>query len=308
MEQVQHFEYPSCDGVHMIHACRWLPEGEARGVIQIVHGVAEHIGRYGETARFLNQHGFIVVGEDHLGHGLTTDEANRGFFAEKNGWKLVVRDIRKLRKLQGDQNPELPYFLLGHSMGSFLTRTYLIDYPRTLTGAIISGTGQEPAPVVLAGKLAATLEAKRLGSHGVSKLVDTLSLGAYNRKFKPNRTSADWISRDEAQVDAYLADPMCAYQPTVTMFRDMMGGLQYIAKQSNLDRMCPTTPIYFFSGDQDPVGGMGKGFQKVTAMFRASGCQHITARLYEGGRHEMLNEVNRQEVLEDLMAWLEALV
>ena len=308
MEQVQHFEYPSCDGVHTIHACRWLPEGEARGVIQIVHGVAEHIGRYAETAQFFTRHGFIVVGEDHLGHGLTTDEANRGFFAEKNGWKLVVRDIRKLRRLQGDQTPELPYFLLGHSMGSFLARTYLIDYPRTLTGAIISGTGQEPAPLVLAGKLAAQLEAKRPGSHGLSTLVDTLSLGAYNRKFKPNRTSADWISRDEARVDAYLADPLCAYKPTVTMFRDMMGGLQYIAKQSNLDRMYPNTPVYFFSGDEDPVGGMGKGVQKVTAMFRASGCQHVTLRLYQGGRHEMLNEINRQEVLDDLLAWLEALV
>ena len=296
MEQVQHFEYPSCDGVHTIHACRWLPEGEARGVIQIVHGVAEHIGRYAETAQFFTRHGFIVVGEDHLGHGLTTDEANRGFFAEKNGWKLVVRDIRKLRRLQGDQTPELPYFLLGHSMGSFLARTYLIDYPRTLTGAIISGTGQEPAPLVLAGKLAAQLEAKRLGSHGLSTLVDTLSLGA------------DWISRDEARVDAYLADPLCAYKPTVTMFRDMMGGLQYIAKQSNLDRMYPNTPVYFFSGDEDPVGGMGKGVQKVTAMFRASGCQHVTLRLYQGGRHEMLNEINRQEVLDDLLAWLEALV
>ena len=193
-------------------------------------------------------------------------------------------------------------------MGSFLARTYLIDYPRTLTGAILSGTGQEPAPLVLAGKLAAELEAKRLGSHGVSNLVDTLSLGAYNRKFKPNRTSADWISRDEERVDAYLADPLCAYKPTVTMFRDMMGGLQYIAKQSNLDRMYPNTPVYFFSGDEDPVGGMGRGVQKVTAMFRASGCQHVTLRLYEGGRHEMLNEINRQEVLEDLMAWLEALV
>jgi len=137
MEQVQHFEYPSCDGVHTIHACRWLPEGEACGVVQIVHGVAEHIGRYEETARVLNRHGFIVVGGDHLGHGLTTNEADRGFFAEKNGWKLVVRDIRKLRKLQGDAAPDLPYFLLGHSMGSFLARTYLIDYPRTLTGAIL---------------------------------------------------------------------------------------------------------------------------------------------------------------------------
>ena len=302
------FSFPSRDGTHKCNVSLWTPEGEPRAVVQLVHGVAEYAGRYDHFARYLADHGFVVCGEDHLGHGKTVDDGKYGYFGKKDGWTLVTADVRRLRVLMGERFPGAPYFLLGHSMGSFLARTYLIDYPRTLTGAIISGTGQEPAPLVLAGKLAAQLEAKRLGSHGLSTLVDTLSLGAYNRKFKPNRTSADWISRDEARVDAYLADPLCAYKPTVTMFRDMMGGLQYIAKQSNLDRMYPNTPVYFFSGDEDPVGGMGKGVQKVTAMFRASGCQHVTLRLYQGGRHEMLNEINRQEVLDDLLAWLEALV
>ena len=141
------------------------------------------------------------------------------------------------------------------------------------------------------GKLLAGLECRRLGYDGVSPLVDRLSLGAYNRRFRPNRTSADWLSRDEEQVDAYLADPLC---------------LQYIARRENLARMDPDTPVYFFSGDQDPVGGMGKGVRKVYAMFQAAGCRDVTLKLYPGGRHEMFNELDRQQVFDDLLAWLEA--
>ena len=190
-------------------------------------------------------------------------------------------------------------------MGSFLTRTYLIDHPGTVDGAILSGTGQEPAPLVAFGKLLAGLECRRLGYDGVSPLVDRLSLGAYNRRFRPNRTSADWLSRDEEQVDAYLADPLCSHKSSVSMFRDMMGGLQYIARRENLARMDPDTPVYFFSGDQDPVGGMGKGVRKVYAMFQAAGCRDVTLKLYPGGRHEMFNELDRQQVFDDLLAWLE---
>lgn len=282
MAQLREFTYPSSDGVHTIHAQEWVPQVPLRGVVQIVHGVAEHIGRYEGAAAFLAEHGYLVCGEDHLGHGKTAGPSEEGFFGEKDGWSMVIRDVAALRKLQGEKYPDQPYFLLGHSMGSFLTRTYLINYPGTLTGVILSGTGQESAP-----------------------LVDKLSLGAYNRKFAPNRTGADWISRDEAQVDAYLADPYCQYQSTVSMFEAMMGGLQYIAKRENLARMDPSTPVYFFSGDQDPVGGMGKGVKKVVEMFRQAGCRDVTLRLYPGGRHEMFHELNAPEVLDDLLSWLE---
>ena len=225
-------------------------------MVQIVHGVAEHIGRYEGAAAFLAEHGYLVCGEDHLGHGKTAGQGEEGFFGEKDGWSMVIRDVAALRKLQGEKYPDQPYFLLGHSMGSFLTRTYLINYPSTLTGVILSGTGQESAPLVALGRWLAGVERRRLGHRGISPLVDKLSLGAYNRKFAPNRTGADWISRDEAQVDAYLADPYCQYQSTVSMFEAMMGGLQYIAKRENLARMDPSTPVYFFSGDQDPVGAV----------------------------------------------------
>ena len=295
--QFLEFSYPSADGLHTIHAAQWVPQGRPRGVVQIVHGVAEHIGRYDAAARFLCSHGFLVCGEDHLGHGRTASDGKFGYFAPRGGWELVVRDIRRLRELVGEQHPGVPYFLLGHSMGSFLTRTYLIRWP---------GTGQEPAPLVAFGRGISGLLCTLRGPGYVSRLVYSLSLGAYNRKFRPNRTTGDWLSRDSRMVDQSLKDPLCSFQPTVSMFRDMMTGLQFIARPANLSKMNLDTPIYFFSGDQDPVGSMGKGVRKVEAMFRAAGCRDVTVRLYPGGRHEMLNEVNRQEVLADLLSWLDA--
>ena len=175
MAQLREFTYPSSDGVHAIHAQEWVPQVPLRGVVQIVHGVAEHMGRYEQAAAFLTQHGYLVCGEDHLGHGKTAQQGEEGFFGEKEGWALVTKDVATLRQLQGEKYPDLPYFLLGHSMGSFLTRTYLINYPGTLTGVILSGTGQESAPLVALGKWLAGLERRRLGPRGISPLVDKLS-------------------------------------------------------------------------------------------------------------------------------------
>lgn len=305
MIQTFDFSFPSCDGIHTCHAKEWVPEGRPRGVVQIVHGVAEHIGRYDPAARFLASHGYVVCGEDHLGHGLTAG-GKFGYFGPKNGWSLVSRDIRRLRELGAERHPSLPYVMLGHSMGSFLTRTYLIRWPGTVSAAVLSGTGQEAACAVASGKALAGALCRVKGPDHVSSLLNDLSLGAYNKAFKPNRTSSDWISRDEAAVDAYLADPLCTFIPTVGMFRDMMGGLQFIANKKNLAKMNKTTPVYFLSGSQDPVGSMGKGVHKVADLFRCAGCKDVTVKLYPGGRHEMLNEINRQEVFEDLLFWLES--
>lgn len=305
MIQTFDLSYPSSDGIHTIHAREWVPEGAPRGVVQIVHGVAEHIGRYDPAARFLAAHGYLVCGGDHLGHGLTAG-GKFGYFGPKNGWDLVVRDIRRLRELEGEKHPSLPYVILGHSMGSFLTRTYLIRWPGTVDGAVLSGTGQEPAPAVAFGKALSGTLCKTKGPDYVSNLMNDLSLGAYNRTFKPNRTPSDWLSRDEAQVDLALADPLCNFMPTVGMFRDMMEGLQFIAGKANLSKMNRDTPVYFLSGDSDPVGSMGKGVRKVEEMFRSAGCKDVTVKLYPGGRHEMFNETNRQEVFQDLLDWIES--
>ena len=301
----QEFTFPSSDGVHTVAAAWWRPEGPPRGIVHLVHGISEHIGRYDETARFLAEHGFLVCGEDHLGHGRTVTDGSHGFFAPENGWTLAARDVRALRKLEGARHPNLPYFLLGHSMGSFLTRTYLILWPGTVSGAVLMGTGQEPAPLVALGKRISALECRRLGPRGVSPLVHTLSLGAYNRRFRPSRTPSDWLSRDPAEVDAFLADPLCQSRPTVSLFRDMMGGLQLIARRDQLARMDPSVPVCFLSGQEDPVGGMGRGVEQVVRMFQDAGCRDLSLHLYPGARHELFHEQNRREVWADLLDWLE---
>lgn len=305
MIRTTHFHYPSARDGCSIHALEWAPEGPPRGIVHLVHGISEHIGRYDETARFLAEHGFLVCGEDHLGHGRTVTDGSYGFFAPENGWTLAARDVRALRKLEGARHPNLPYFLLGHSMGSFLTRAYLILWPGTVSGAVLMGTGQEPAPLVALGKRISALECRRLGPRGVSPLVHTLSLGAYNRRFRPSRTPSDWLSRDPAEVDAFLADPLCQSRPTVSLFRDMMGGLQLIARRDQLARMDPSVPVCFLSGQEDPVGGMGRGVEQVVRMFQDAGCRDLSLHLYPGARHELFHEQNRREVWADLLDWLE---
>ena len=305
MADMRKFTFPSSDRVHTIHGLQWIPDGPPRAIVQIIHGVSEHMGRYDHTAQVLANRGFLVCGIDILGHGRSAENGKFGYFAARDGWTTVTDDIRRLREDMGRAHPGLPYFLLGHSMGSFLARTYLIRWPGSITGAVLSGTGQEPALVVALGKHVSDLLCRVKGPEHISDLVYSLSLGAYNKKFQPSRTSNDWLNRDEAMVDAYLADPMCSFVPTVSLFRDMLGGLQFIAKRRNLSRMDPNTPIYFFSGDQDPVGSMGKGVEKVVGLFRRAGCRDVTVKLYPQGRHEMLNELNRDEVMGDLLIWLE---
>lgn len=301
------FRFPSCDGQHQIFVRQWLPKsGQPKAVVQLVHGISEYIDRYTPVARFLTDHGFIVVGSDHLGHGRTASGAEEyGFFCDKGGWHTVAADVRRLRTLMGEKYPDLPYFILGHSMGSFLARTYLIDWPDTVTGAIISGTGQESAALVTAGWHLANVICKFSGPRTHSKLVEQIAFGAYNKQFTPARTRADWISRDEEIVDAYVADPLCSFMPTAGMFRDMMEGLQYIAKKSSLKKMDASTPILFISGDKDPVGQNGKTVLKVIDFFHSVGCEDTVVHLYPDGRHEMLNEINREEVFADILSWLE---
>ncbi len=299
MTERQEFTFPSSDGEHQVHAVLWMPEGEPRAVVQLVHGICEYILRYEPFARFLTARGFAVCGHDHLGHGLTAKGREEyGFFTD---WRHLVKDVRSLREQMGRRFPEKPYFLLGHSMGSFVARTDLIDYPGTLSGWILSGTGQEPPVTVAAGKLLTGLG----DPHKVNKLFYKLSIGAYNNNFKPTRTAADWICRDEKVVDAYLADPLCNFQTTAGMNHAMMEGLQYVGSRANLDKMDKDTPVYFFAGDADPVGAMGKAVEKVAGWFRRAGVKDVTMKLYPGGRHEMLNETNKEEVFADTLAWIE---
>ena len=304
---LREFTFPSSDGLHQVHAMEWLPAGrEPKAVVQLVHGMSEYIARYDPFARFLAGQGYAVVGHDHLGHGKTAAGPEEyGFLAEENGWRFLLLDTRTLRVETGERFPHIPYFLMGHSMGSFVARGYLIEYSGSVDGCILSGTGQEPPGVVSLGNLAAGILGKLKGKHAHSSFLNKLAVGAYNARFKPNRTSADWICGDEAVVDAYLADPLCNFRPTIGMYGDIFRGLEFLSTPSNLRKMDSFVPVYLFSGDRDPVGEMGDGVKQVYSILRYNGVREVTLKLYPGGRHEMLNEANKAEVYADVLAWLE---
>jgi alpha-beta hydrolase superfamily lysophospholipase len=300
------FSLPSSDGEHELNVVTWTPEGEPKGVVQISHGIAEHIERYDNYARVLAEAGYFVVGNDHLGHGKTARNPEElGYTTEKAGWFKMCADLEWVRRWVRESYPDLPYVLLGHSMGSFLARTYLIRYPGKVDGCILSGTGQESAAVINLGANLAHLAALRKGGKAHSPTLEQMMFGPYNRKFAPNRTGSDWISRDEAEVDRYLADPLSGFPVSVQLIQDMMCGLSYIWKEENLQKMEKTTPILLYSGDKDPVGGCGKGVKKVYHRLVDVGCQDVTMKLYPEGRHEMHNELNREQVFADVLEWLE---
>lgn len=303
------FTFPSADGKTAIHAVEWLPEGNVRAVLQISHGVAEYILRYEPFAEYLTARGFAVAGHDHLGHGGSVAEgAARLYFGPKGSWNRVVDDIYTRRQLAGKRFPGVPCFLLGHSMGSFLARTYLIRYPGTVDGAIIMGTGQQSPALIAGGKAIAAEESARIGENKASPLVEKLAFGAYNKRFAPNRTANDWLSVSEANVDRYLADPLCGGTPTSGLFREMLGGLTFIAKPENLKKMNLNTPVLFISGAMDPVGDCGRGVRRAYRSFQKAGVREVSIKLYPELRHELLYEDCRETVFEDIFQWLDARV
>ena len=307
MENRKEFTFPSADGRTAIHAVEWHPAGrKPAGILQIAHGVAEYALRYEPFARFLNAHGFLVVANDHLGHGESVDEgAPQLYFGEKGSWQHVVDDMYTLRCRTGEAYPELPYFIMGHSMGSFLTRTYLIRYPGTVKGAILMGTGQNPDAMLVGGKALASVLARKVGRENASDVVEKLAFGAYNKAFAPNRTGYDWLSVSEENVDAYIADPLCGGMASTGLFLELLDGMAFIKKPANLRHMNMATPVLFISGDRDPVGGMGKGVRAACDSFRRAGVRDAELKLYPGLRHEILNEDCRAQVYDDLWEWIE---
>lgn len=305
MPDFQEFTFPSSTGKNTIHCLKCVPEGTPRGVVQIEHGIAEHIDRYRDFMSFLADNGFVAVGDDHLGHGKTIEgPSDQGFFAEANGWDYVVRDMDKLHDLMHAQYPELPYVIFGHSMGSFLARTYLIRHPDKYDAAIISGTGHQSPLMVNGGYIMAKLFVKLYGPRAIGTALNDIAFGAYNKGFDNVRTNFDWLSRDNDVVDRYIADPLCGFVAKVSLFRDMMGGIKFITDQKNIDRMNKDKPVYFMSGEADPVGENGKGVNRAYEAFCNAGLRDVMIRLYPGGRHEMLNELNKAEVYQDILNWL----
>ena len=301
------YYFTSSDGKTLIHVNRWTPlMREIRGVVQISHGIAEYGARYLPFAKFLCSQGYVVVANDHLGHGKSLVEGRpMVYFADENGWEHVVDDMELLRENTAKLFPGKPYFLFGHSMGSFLARTHLIRYPGKVSGCVLCGTGHMSRLIVKGGQMIANSEIRKLGAASYSERADSLAFGAYNKRFAPNRTNFDWVSLNEANVDAYIADPLCGGKTTLGLFRDMMGGLEIITKQSNMNQMDRKLPVFFIAGDQDPVGGMGKGVEKACSCFKKAGLQDVTMKLYHGLRHEILNEKANRYVYQDVLGWLE---
>lgn len=296
------FEYPS-NGGSVIHAYRWAPKGKPIAVLQLVHGIAEHMLRYDGFARRLNDRGVLVVAEDHMGHGKSGGE--RMYFS---AWTEAVDDTYALLRRTQEEFPDVPYFLFGHSMGSFMARTLLFRYPQAgLRGAVICGTGWQPTPVLLAGRALCALEKCRLGATKHSPLLEKLMFGAYNAKFKDAQTPNDWICARRETVDRYVEDPLCGEPVTVGLAQELMRGLTMIQKRSNRAAMPKDLPVLFVAGESDPVGSMGKGVKKTAEKFRAVGMQNVTLRLFHG-RHEILNEENFNEVQEEIWQFLEKLL
>ena len=305
MPTFKDFYFNSSTGKNKIHARMFVPDAEPRAIVQIIHGIAEYIDRYDEFMSFLADNGIIAVGTDHLGHGKSIEsEEQTGFFAYDNGWDYVVRDEEVLRLAMHENYPELPIIVFGHSMGSFMARTLLIRYPDAFNAAIISGTGNQGAALVNGGLFMGNLVTGLKGAHHYSKFLNNLAFGSYNKIYDNPKTEYDWLSRDEANVQKYIDDPLCGFIPSCSLFRDMMTGVKFITNKKNLTAMNKNMPVYFMSGDMDPVGECGKGVQKAYHNFLEAGMKDVSIKLYPGGRHEMLNEINKDEVYTDILAWL----
>ncbi len=307
MPTFKDFYFNSSTGKNKIHARMCVPDAEPRAIVQIIHGIAEYIDRYDEFMSFLADNGIIAVGTDHLGHGKSIEsDEQTGFFAYDNGWDYVVRDEEVLRLAMHENYPELPIIVFGHSMGSFMARTLLIRYPDAFNAAIISGTGNQGAALVNGGLFMGNLVTGLKGAHHYSKFLNNLAFGSYNKIYDNPKTEYDWLSRDEANVQKYIDDPLCGFIPSCSLFRDMMTGVKFITNKKNLTAMNKDMPVYFMSGDMDPVGECGKGVQKAYNNFLEAGMKDVSIKLYPGGRHEMLNEINKDEVYTDILAWLDS--
>lgn len=299
----QDSSFTAFDGARL-HVYRW-PDATSpiRGVVAIAHGMAEHAARYDAFARHLNSRGYIVEAHDHRGHGRTAPNAEAlGFFAAKDGWSRVVADLIERLADMRKRYPDDRLVLFGHSMGSFMSQQIMFQAPQGIDAVVLSGSNGKPLPLAAMGRWVARLERMRHGPHGRSELLAKLTFGEFNKKFAPTRTAFDWLSRDPAQVDAYVADPLCGFPCTTQMWIDLLDALPKLSKPKMREAIPEDLPVLIMSGDRDPVGlnlaELASGYDKV-------GMTRVTTKLYHDGRHEMLNETNRDQVFADIAAWLD---
>lgn len=300
------FEFLSADRGTKIHCVKWAPEdGTPVGILQITHGMAEYIERYEEFAQFMTNHGFLVVGHDHLGHGASVvSQEYWGYFAPKGGSDILVEDMNQLRTVVHKEYPQLPYFMLGHSMGSFLLRKYLTKYGANLWGAIIMGTGEQPDKMVNMGMRVCKFLAVFRGWSHRSKLVQKIAFSGNNKKFETEQLPNAWLTKEKDIVTAYNREPRCTFLFTLNGFYNLFDTIHYVNQQENVDSLPKKLPLFLVSGEEDPVGGFGEGIKEINQRYEKSGIEDITWKLYPTDRHEILNETDRKKVSEDIYAWI----
>lgn len=302
MSECVQFTYTSVTG-QSLEARKWIPEGKIRGIVQLVHGMAEHIDRYHGVGNALAEAGYLAVGHTYLGHG--GNAPIHGYFGDNEGWQYLIDDVDGLRKQISAEYPDLPYVILGHSMGSFIVRCYLMQYGKGLNAGVLSGTGYYAKPLVAAGLLMANAVCLFGGKRKPSPLINQIGFATANKPFEPARTPFDWLCRDEKKVDEYIADPNCGFLFTGAGYRELFRGLKRLTHTENLANVPSGLPVLFISGANDPIGEMGKGVRQVAADFEKAGIKNVTVKLYPDARHEMFNETNREEAYADLVSWLD---
>ena len=290
-----------------IHYYKWSPENieNFKAIIQISHGMAEVSERYDRFAQALTSEGYIVYANDHRGHGKTAGKIeNVGYLGDHDGFLWMVKDMQELSTIAKNENIGLPLFLFGHSMGSFLCQRYIQLYGKEIDGVILSGTNGKQGLKLYLGLLIAKFEICKNGRKVKSETLNRMSFGSYNKSFKPFRTEFDWLSRDTSEVDKYIKNDFCGGIFTAGFFQDFFIGLKEIEKLSNMSKVPKNLPIYIFSGSKDPVGSDTKGVMKLVNAYKNLGIKDIKYKFYKEGRHEMLNEINRDEVTGDIINWL----
>lgn len=295
------FYFQSNDKITQIHVMEWIPDTNIRSILQISHGMVEHIERYDEFASYLSKRGIYVVGHSHLGHGKSVISKQKlGYFHADDGNACVIGDIQKLRQITQKKYPDIPYYMLGHSMGSFLLRQYLGLYSSGLSGAILMGTGDQPDIAIAGGKCICKVFAAFKGWEYRSNFVNNLVIGGYEKKM-----GKAWLTRNEKKASQYAQDPLCGFVFTLNGFYHMFDGMANMNRQEKNGKIPKELPILFVSGSEDPVGNYGKGVKKVYQRYVKHGALHVSWKLYENDRHEILNEVDRASVYKDILLWME---
>ncbi|EKO1913306.1 lysophospholipase [Clostridium botulinum] len=290
-----------------INVYKWKPDNkqDIKAVIQISHGMAETANRYEGLASYLNEAGYIVYANDHRGHGKSALSLDKlGYLGEEDGFMSMVEDVHTLNTIIKEENEGLPVFLLGHSMGSFISQRYIQLYGQELNGVILVGTNGNQGSLINIGILVAKLEMRFKGRKHKSNLLNNLSFGGYNKKFQPNRTEFDWLTRDEREVDKYIKDEYCGTIFPTSFYHDFLRGLKSIWKEENKNKIPINLPIFIIAGDKDPVGNFGKGILNLYNFYKSIGVVDINYKLYKEGRHEILNEINKKEVFQDVLNWI----